>query len=230
MTLDTLRKADSRRSRSWLAGLLLFAAALASGAATAQDSEPAPAAEGESTVDAQLDALKPGVCAANEDLCRHFKAFVTGVAPCLAQGEQFTAGHAYLIADDGTITPAEYYAVNTQRVRDVTLIQAQHVYSENAQEKQAAEDLVQSIRSGAVDPGNPLYQYLQRRRAEIPELLAEREQRTLVVRREGPTLYLRQAGKLLYAAMPDARVTIEATGDRLEGLLFAVLPARSSCQ
>jgi hypothetical protein len=208
---------------------LLLAAVLAGGCVLAQNVV-AQTAEEEVSVDAQLEALRPAVCAADESLCRHLKAFANGVPPCFGQGDQFTAGHAYLIAEDGTITPAEYYALSIQRVRDVTLVQAQHVYSENAEEEQAAEDLVQSIREGTIDPANALYQYLERRRTDVPELLAEREQRALVVRREGPTLYLRQAGKLVYVATPEASVTVEGTGDRLEGFLFAVLPARSSCQ
>jgi hypothetical protein len=223
MISDPLHR-PARALRAWLAALLLAANPL-----FAQNTD-SPTQTDETGVDAQLDALRPSVCAADENLCRHLKAFANGIPPCFAQGAQFTAGHAYLIADDGTITPAEYYAVSTQRVRDVTLVQAQHVYSENADEKQAAENLVQSIRAGTVDPSNPLFQYLERRRGEIPELMAEREERGLIVRREGPTLYLRQAGKLLYAAIPDARVTNEGSGEQLEGLLFAVLPARSSCQ
>ena len=228
MILDTYRKAAVRSFPRSLA-LLFAAAALAAGSVLAQDTQSADPSQGDN-VDAQLDALRPAACVADESLCGHLKAFANGVPPCFEQGDQFTAGHAYLIADDGTVTPAEYYALTTQRVRDVTLVQAQHVYSENAEEKRAAEDLVQSIRASTVDPANALYQYLERRRADVPELLAAREQHALVVRREGPTLYLRQAGKLVYAAMPGASVTTEGTGERLQGFLFAVLPARSSCQ
>jgi len=194
------------------------------------DTAPSPAVEDEAGLDAHLAALKPAVCASDQSLCRHFKAFAAAMPPCFAQGEHLTVGHAQVIARDGTIAPAEYFAVRAQRARDVILLQTQHVYSENAEEKQAAEDLVLAVRSGSIDPANPLYRYLEGRSGEVPQLLAQRDGRTLVVRHEGPALYLRQAGKLLYVAVPDAVVSPNPQTTPLEGLLFAVLPATASCQ
>lgn len=195
-----------------------------------QDLALPPAVEDETGLDAQLAALRPVVCSADPVLCRHLKAFAAAMPPCFLQGEQLSVGHAQIIDRDGRITSAEYFAVRALRVRDVTLMQAQHVYSENAQEKQAAEDLVHAVRAGSIDPANPLHQYLESRSGEIPQLLAQREERALVVRQEGPALYLRQAGKLLFVAVPDAVVTPDPGAAPLEGMLFAVLPATASCQ
>ena len=82
-------------------------------------------------------------------------------------------------------------------------MQTQHVFSENDEEKQAAEALVAAIASGAVDQANPLYRYLAGSGGQIPQLLAQPEERSLVVRAEGPVIYLRQAGKQIYAVLPD---------------------------
>ena len=181
-------------------------------------------------LDARLAGLRAGACASDEALCRELEAFAAARPPCFHEGDQLTVGRAYIIAADGAVRPLEYLALEVQRVRDVTLVRMQQVFSENAEEKRAAEDLVQSLRGGAVDPANALYRYLVGREQEVPELLGRQEGRSLVVRREGPSLYLRQAGKLLYAALPDAVVGGTARSDRMEGLVFAVLPAPASCQ
>jgi hypothetical protein len=181
-------------------------------------------------VDAQLDGLREGVCRADEALCRHVKAFGSAVAPCFPQGDRLSVGQAWLVSEQGDVLPVEYFALHVQRVRDVTLIQSQHVYSENDEEKQAAEDMVAGVRSGKIDPGNALYRYLEGHRADVPQLMAEREGRSLVVRREGPALYLRQAGKVLYVASPGAILSAPGPSGSREGMLFAVLPALASCQ
>jgi hypothetical protein len=195
---------------------------------TAQEAPPAP--DDEATLDSRLAALRSKVCEADPELCRDLKAFATANVPCLPQGERLAVGHARLIADDGSVTPAEYFVVRTQRVRDVTLVQSQHIYSENEEEKQAAEALIVSLKAGAADPDNQLFRYLQTRRTEVPELMAQRESRALVVRGEGPTLYLRQAGKLVYAAMPRGRFSSPRQEQARGEILFATLPAPASCQ
>lgn len=221
-----MRRGNGRRGRCHLAALLLLWAI----AAPARESGPAEVQD-EAGLDALINAVRPAVCAQDEVLCRHLKAFSSAVPPCFPQGERLTVGHASVIAADATVTPAEYFALRVERVRDVMLVRSQHVYSENEEEKQAAEDLVHAIRADAIDPDNGLYRYLESRSAEIPQLLAQREQRALVVRREGPALYLRQAGKLVYAAVPDATIGLPGKAQgTVEGLLFAVLPAVASCQ
>jgi hypothetical protein len=224
--------ADRRSAaRSVLAAALLCAASLVTPAHAAEDEMPqVGAVPDESGLDAHLAALRPAICASDELLCRHLKAFANGIPPCFPQGQRLTVGQAQVIADDGAVTASEYFAVRVERVREVTLVQSQHVYSENAEEKQAAEELVQSLKSGVIDPGNALYRYLESRNAEVPQLLAQVERRALVVRSEGPALYLRQAGKLLFAAMPDATISVAGQPEGPPGVLFAVLPAAASCE
>jgi hypothetical protein len=223
--------ADRHRPvRRMLAAALLCVLALVAPAHGQDEGRPAGAVEDESSLDAYLAGLRQAVCASDEQLCRHLKAFANAIPPCFPQGQGLTVGHAQVITDDGAVTPSEYFAVRVERVRDVTLVQSHHVYSENAEEKQAAEDLVQSLKSGAIDQDNALYRYLESRNAQVPQLLAQVEQRALVVRSEGPVLYLRQAGKLLFAAMPNATVTVAGKPEGPPGVLFAVMQAAASCQ
>jgi hypothetical protein len=217
-------------ARRCVAVLLVAAGAVCGGAAAEEGPAPATEVQDAAGLDARLAGLRPQVCSRDEVLCRHLKAFANAIPPCFRQGEQLSVGPAYIITADANVAPVEYISIRSQRVRDVTLVQSQHVYTENAEEKQSAEDLVQSIRADSIDPANGLYRYLDSRSAEVPELLAQKEGRTLVVRREGPTLYLRQAGKLLYVAVPDAIVGGTSQSDRIEGIVFAVLPAPASCQ
>jgi hypothetical protein len=192
--------------------------------------EMAPVADDEAALDRQLAALRAKVCEADAALCRELKAFASAIPPCLPQGEQLTVGPARLIDEDGAVAPAEYFVLRTQRVRDVTLVQTQHVYSENDEEKQAAEALVLAIKAGTPQPDNLLYRYVQAQRDQVPELMAQREARALVVRSDGPTIYLRQAGKLLFAALPGARLVAQGQEQGRAGVLFATLPAPASCQ
>lgn len=217
--------------RSLAAAALACALAISPGLPAAADAtESPPAIEDEGGLEARLASLQGRVCAASPGLCPHVEAFLTARQPCLPEGERFTVGHAHLIADDGSVQPVEYFALYAQRAGDVTLIRSHHVFSENAEEKQAAEDLVGSVAAGSVDTGNALYRYLETTGVDVPQLLAHPERRALVVRGEGPALYLRQAGALIYAAMPDAKVAWPGQTERAEGLVFAVLPAVASCR
>ena len=224
---DTNRQGRLRRA---LTAALVCAAALVAPAHAQDEGTPGGRVEDGSSLDAHLAGLREAVCASDDQLCRHLKAFANAIPPCFPQGQGLTVGHAWVIADDGAVTPSEYFALRVERVRDVTLVQSQHVYSENAEEKQAAEDLVQSLKSGAIDHDNPLYRYLESRKAEVPQLLAQTEQRALVVRSEGPVLYVRQAGKLLFAAMPNATVAVAGQPQGPPGVLFAAMQAAASCQ
>jgi hypothetical protein len=188
------------------------------------------APDDEAALDARLTALRSKVCANDAQLCQDLKAFTGANTPCLPQGERLAVGHARIIDDEGGVTPAEYFVVRAQRVRDVTLLQHQHVYSENEAEKQAAEALILGLRAGAVEPDNLLYRYLEAQREQVPELMAQKESRALVVRSEGPALYLRQAGKLLFAALPGGRFAAPGVEQGRAGVLFATLPAPASCQ
>jgi hypothetical protein len=226
-SFDASRRRPVRRV---LAAALLCATTLVALAHAQEEASPAGPVENESSLDAHLAGLREAVCASDQQLCLHLKAFSNAVPPCFPQGQGLTVGHAQVIADDGAVTPSEYFAVRVERVRDVTLVQSHHVYSENAEEKRAAEDLVQSLKSGAIDQDNALYRYLESRNAQVPQLLAQIEQRALVVRSEGPVLYLRQAGKLLFAAMPNATVTVAGKPEGPPGVLFAVMQAAASCQ
>jgi hypothetical protein len=200
--------------------MLAAAVALTPAAGRAQDEE---------ALERQIAALQPAVCQAQPQLCGELKAFAEAVIPCIPEGERLTVGHAYLIDDDGTARPAEYLALRTQRAGDITLVQTQHVFSENEEERKAAEALISGIVSGAPDRANPLYQYLARSGGQAPQLLAQPEQRSLVVRAEGPVIYLRQASKQIYAVLPDAVVARPDGGSRQAGLLFSVLPALAVC-
>jgi hypothetical protein len=195
-----------------------------------QPDDPAVQSDDEAALDARLVALHARVCETDAALCRDLKAFVGANPPCLPQGERLSVGHARIIDDDGGVMPAEYFVLRTQRVRDVTLVQTQHVYSENGEEKEAAEALILALKQGAPAPENLLYQYVQAQRDQVTELMAQREARALVVRSEGPTVYLRQAGKLLFAALPGARFSAPGQEQGRPGVLFATLPAPASCQ
>jgi hypothetical protein len=196
----------------------------------AQPDDPAPQADDEAALDARLAALRARVCEADSALCRELNAFAGANPPCLPQGERLSVGHARIIDDDAGVTAAEYFVLRTQRVRDVTLVQTQHVYSENEEEKQAAEALILALKAGTPAPDNLLYQYVQAQRQQVPELMAQREARALVVRSEGPTVYLRQAGKLLFAALPGGRFSAPGQAEQRAGVLFVTLPAPASCQ
>ncbi len=200
---------------------VIAAAAVFASAARAQD---------DAAVDAQIAALQPAVCQSQPEICAGLKAFVDAVAPCIPEGERLTVGHAYLIQDDGTVRPVEYFVLRTQRVGDTTLVQTQHVFSENDEERQAAEALVASIAAGAADPANPLYRYLAGSSGQIPQLLAQPQERSVVVRAGGPVIYLRQGGKQIYAVLPETVVTRPDGGERQAGLLLAVLPALAACE
>jgi hypothetical protein len=182
-------------------------------------------AQDEQAVDRRIAALQPVVCQAQPQLCSELKAFAGAAIPCVPEDQRLTVGHAYLIEDDGTVRPAEYFVLRTQRAGEITLVQTQHVFSESEEESKAAEALVAGIAAGAADQANPLYQYLAGSGGQVPQLLAQPEQRSLVVRAEGPVIYLRQTGKRIYAVLPDAVV---ARPD--SGVLFSVLPALAVCE
>jgi hypothetical protein len=207
-------------------GALLAAAAVGFAAAAGQAQEQTD----EAALERQIAALEPAVCAAQPQLCTELKAFAKAGTPCVPEGDQFTVGHAYLIGDDGTVRPAEYFVLRTQRSSELTLVQTQHVFSENAQEKEAAEALIAGIAKGQVDQTNPLYRYLISSSGQVPQLLAEPAARSLVVRAEGPVVYLRQDGKQLYSAVPDTVVRQPGGGLQGAGLLFCVLPAPTVCE
>jgi hypothetical protein len=213
---------EAMSMKSQIAMLVLAAViAVAPAAGHAQDEE---------ALESQLAAVQPKVCQAQPQLCRELQAFVDAVTPCVPEGERLTVGHAYLIEDDGTARPAEYFVVRTQRLGETTLVQTQHVYSENEEEKQAAEALIAAIGSGSLDQANPLYRYLAGSGGQIPQLLAQPQGRSLVVRAGGPVIYLRQAGKRIYSVMPDTVVTRPGGGQPQGGMLFAVLPALAACE
>jgi len=199
---------------------VVVAAALAS-AARAQD---------DAAVDHQVAALQPAVCQSQPDICSALKAFADAVAPCVPEGERLSVGHAYLIQDDGTVRPAEYFVLRSQRLGETILVQTQHVFSENDEERKAAEALVASIVAGAADPANPLYRYLVQSSGQIPQLMAQPQERSLVVLAEGPVIYLRQGGRQIYAVLPETVVTRPDGGGRQAGLLLAVLPALAACE
>ena len=215
-----------------IAALLLAALiALAGRSATAQN-EPTEAEplQGEPALERYLGELQPRVCASDPRLCQDLKGFVTAGYPCFPEGERLYVGHAYLVGNEGAVQPAEYFALRSVRAAEVTLLQTQHIYSENDAEKQAAEALIRQIQEGAIDEANPLYRYIIERCGRVPQLLAERETRSLVVRAEGPAVYLRQAGRLLYAALPHAVVMVPGAPESSRGLVFAVLPTPAACQ
>jgi hypothetical protein len=176
-----------------------------------------------------LAALEPAVCAADPQLCRVFQAFATASVPCLPEAARLTVGHAYLVDDDARVQSAEYFVLRSYRAGDVALVQTQHVFSENQEEKQAAEALVAGIQRGVLDQANPLYTYLDDNSGRVPQLLAQPEGRSLVVRAEGPLIFLRQAGNRLYAVLPETVVTRPDGAGRMSGLLFSVLPAPAGC-
>jgi hypothetical protein len=213
---------------------LLVAAVVgsAAGAARAQEQTeqlPAAAADEDALV-RQMAALEPAVCAADPQLCADFRAFASAAAPCLPDAAQLTVGHAYLVDDEARVQPAEYFVLRSYRAGDVTLVQTQHVFSENAEEKQAAEALVAGIQRGVLDQANPLYVYVDKNSERVPQLLAQPEGRSLVVRAEGPLIFLRQAGAKLYAVLPETVVTRPDGAERKAGLLFSVLPAPTRCE
>jgi hypothetical protein len=187
-------------------------------------------AQDEQALERHIAALQPAVCQSQPQVCNELQAFVDAVVPCVPEDERLTVGHAYLIEDDGTVRPAEYFVLRIQRVGDTTLVQTQHVFSENEDERKAAEALVAAIAGGAPDQANPLYRYLAESGGQIPQLLAQPEQRSLVVRAEGPVIYLRQSGKQIYAVLPGTVVTRPDGGGRQAGLLFSVLPALAICE
>jgi hypothetical protein len=213
---------EAMSKSSWQA-ILAFAAALACAA-------PRGHAQEEPTLAQQIAPAHAAVCQAQAPLCGELKAFAAGSVPCVPEGEHLSVGHAYMIADDGRVEPIEYFVLRTQRASDLLLVQTQHVFSENAQEKEAAEALVKSIAAGRVDEANALYQYLARSGGQAPQLLARPEQGALVVRAEGPVIYLRQSGDQIFAVLPDAVVVPPDSGARRAGLLFAVLPALAACK
>jgi hypothetical protein len=210
---------------------LLIAAASAAGVARAQErTEEMPAAILDAErLERQIAALQPAVCAAELRLCNELEAFAKAAGPCFPEAERLTVGHAYLIEDDGKVRPAEYFVLRSYRAGEVTLVQTQHVFSENEEEKQAAEALVAGLKGGALDHANPLYRYLAENSGRVPHLLAHPQGRSLVVRAEGPTIYLRQTGRQLYAVLPEAVVTRPDAAQRVAGLLFSVLPAPALC-
>ena len=226
--------ADPRRvlRHGLTAGLWLLSLPCLPALAQTEDTpqETAPAIDDEAALDRRLAALRTKVCEAHAALCRELKAFAGAHPPCLPQGERLTVGQAQLIDEDGGVTLAEYLVLRTQRVRDVTLVQVQHVYSENEEEKQAAEALILALKAGPPQPDNLLYRYVQAQRDKVPELMAQREAQALVVRGEGPTLFLRQAGKLLFAALSGAQLSAPGQAQGGAGVLFATLPAPASCQ
>ena len=187
-------------------------------------------AQDEEALEDRIAAVQPALCRAQPQLCGELKAFMDAVTPCVPDGERLTVGHAYLIEDDGAVHPAEYFVLRTQRVGGTTLVQTQHVFSENEEEKQAAEALIAGIGSGSLDQANPLYRYLAGSGGRMPQLLAQPQQRSLVVRAEGPVIYLRQAGKRIYSVMPETVVTRPGGGEPQAGMLFAVLPALAVCE
>ncbi len=201
--------------------------ALAAGLAWAA---PSGHAQDEPGLEQQMAPVQAAVCQGQGRLCGELKAFAAGVVPCVPEGARLTVGHAYMIADDGRVEPIEYFALRTQRVGELMLVQTQHVFSENAEEKAAAEALIESIAAGGVDEANALYQYLARSADQAPQLLAQPEQRALAVRAEGPVIYLRQSGRQIFAVLPDAVVVPPDGGLRRAGLLFAVLPALAACE
>ncbi len=200
---------------------LAAVAALTPAAGHAQDDE---------ALERQVAAVGPAVCQTQPQLCSELQAFMDAATPCIPEGERLTVGHAYLIEDDGTARPAEYFVLRTQRVGETILVQTQQVFSENEEEKRAAEALIAAIGSGSVDQANPLYRYLAGTGGQISQLLAQPDGRSLVVRAEGPVVYLRQAAKRIYAVMPDTVVTRPDGGLRQAGMLFAVLPALAVCE
>jgi hypothetical protein len=209
-------------TNDWRAILALAAVlACASPGAHAQD---------EPGLEQQVVPVQAAVCQGQGRLCGELKAFAAGVVPCVPEGERLTVGHAYMIADDGRVEPIEYFALRTQRAGELMLVQTQHVFSENEDEKAAAEALIKSIAAGGVDESNALYQYLARSGDQPPQLLAQPEQRALVVRAEGPVIYLRQSGSQIFAVLPDAVVVPPDGGRRQSGLLFAALPALAACE
>ena len=185
--------------------------------------------DNERALDALLANLHDRACASSAELCGELKAFAAGARPCFPSGDRLAVGHAYLIADDGKVSPAQYFVVHTVRTGDTTLIQTQHVYAENADEVRAAEDLIQALASDAVDQNNALYRYIRSRAASIPQLLAEDEARSAVVRTQGPPLYLRQAGENLYVVVPGATLTQPGQRAPLEGMTFSVIPHPGRC-
>lgn len=187
-------------------------------------------AQDEEAVERHIVALEPMVCQSQPQLCHELKAFVDAVVPCVPEEARLSVGHAYLIEDDGTVRPAEFFVLRTQRVGDTMLVQTQHVFSENEDERKAAEALVASIAGGAADQANPLYRYLVGSGGQVPQLLAQPEERSLVVRAEGPVIYLRQSGKQIYAVLPGTIVTRPDGSGRQAGLLFSVLPALAVCE
>lgn len=187
-------------------------------------------AQDEPGLEQQIAPVQAAVCQDQGRLCDALKAFAAGGVPCVPEGERLTAGPAYMIADDGRAEPIEYFVLRTQRAGDLTLVQTQHVFSENAEEKQAAEALIDGIASGVVDEANALYVYLARSGSQAPQLLAQPEQGALAVRAEGPVIFLRQSGNQIFAVLPDAVVVPPDGGPRRVGLLLAMLPAFAACK
>jgi hypothetical protein len=218
-------------NRMKIAALLLAALAttVLRCAAAQQESTDTQGPKGEAALDEYLGELRPRACAADPGLCPDLKSFAIAGRPCLPEGERLYVGHAYLIDDEGTVRPAEYLVLRSVRAQDVTLVQTQHVYSENEGEKQAAEALIRQTQEGVIDEANPLYRYIAERGGQVPQLLAEPEPRSLVVRAEGPVVYLRQFGKRVYAVLPRAVVSVPGVTQTSRGLVFAVLPAPEAC-
>lgn len=218
-------------NRTKSAALLLAALAAVAFRHAAAQGEPTETQgpKGEAALDEYLGELQPRACAADPGLCQDLKGFAIAGRPCLPEGEQLYVGHAYLIDDEGAVRAAEYFVLRSVRAEEVTLVQTQHIYSENEGEKKAAEALIRQIQEGVIDEANPLYRYIVERGGRVPQLLAEPEPRSLVVRAEGPVVFLRQSGKRLYAVLPRAVVSVPGAAQTSVGLLFAVLPSQVAC-
>lgn len=184
----------------------------------------------ESELEGHLAEIRPVVCAGDSRLCADLEAFAGATPPCFSDGERIIVGHAYLLGDDGHVLPAEYFVLQSQTAGEVTLVQTRQVFSESAQEKEAAEAFIVGLREGRLDTDNALYRYLSSDDSAPPQVMGEREQRSLVVRGKGPAIYLRQAGKLIYAAIPEVAVRPPGNTEPQAGVLFAVLPAPAACE
>jgi hypothetical protein len=181
-------------------------------------------------LDALLAGAREAVCAKGSPSCQALQAAAQGDEPCLREGRSLTVGHAVLIGADGAVTDAEYLVLLIQRAGDVVLLERRHIYSENQQEKDAAEDLIRAVQDNAPDSGNALYRYITSGASNSPQLLAVPGQRALVVQAEGPPLYLRQNERLLYAVVPGAAEVFPGEQQAREGILFAVLPVVPGCR
>ena len=104
-----------RPVRRVLAAALLCATTLVAPAHAQEEGSPAGPVEDGTSLDAHLAGLREAVCASDQQLCRHLKAFANAIPPCFPQGQGLTVGHAQVIADDGAVTPSRRWPSPTRQ-------------------------------------------------------------------------------------------------------------------